>query len=104
MSNCQKHRVTVIVPGRNPQCVQEAVVAITENRHRIDELHVLTLADTTNTFRLALIQPRSPTALSRWFTRRPAPQEVIGDTRMIHSLGRGQAGLSPGNVADDLLR
>jgi hypothetical protein len=79
-------------------------MAITENRHGIDELHVLTLADTTNTFRLALIRPGSATALSRWFTKPPSSQDVIGETRMIHSLGRGQARLSPGTVADDLLR
>jgi hypothetical protein len=94
----------VVVPGRNPSFVREAVVAITENRHAGDELHVLTLAETTNAFRVALIRQRSTTALSRWFTQPPASQDVIGGTGMIHTVGRGPRAMNPGVVADDLLR
>jgi hypothetical protein len=97
MSTVAKRRIGVIIPGRRPQVIQDAVTLLVADRTPLHELHVLTPAETAVAFRAAL----SRTKQARWFTRARPARGIVGDRRMVHTVGRGE---TLGSAADDLLR
>jgi hypothetical protein len=102
MSQSRTFRVLVVAPGANPTVVYDALTAVaTIDRRCVDEVHVLTSADTVDRLSAALLKPGMPSALANRCRRLGIETaDIVLGRRAIHGLGSSG---KPGSIADDVL-
>ncbi len=95
-------RVLVVAPGANPAVVYDALTAVAAiDRRCVDEVHVLTSADTVDRLSAALLKPGMPSALADRCRRLGIETAyIVLGRRTIHGLGSSG---KPGSIADDVL-
>ena len=105
MSESRVFRVLVVAPGSSPAAVIDALVAlVTQDRHAVDELHVLASAAAVEQLRAKLLSPDFTSALTGHYRRLGIGRsDILFGRRTIHGLGDPERTHVATSQADDIL-